>query len=187
MLASTPICARSRRGRCRKTLCAIDIVGTASKSAPGMRKKCSPTRSEKNDEHGMKSSPRKSPMIFGLSKFASGAGECRQSTQGRMSRFRFPRVSPTATAGTALAIDPKMGTSENTAASSAMTGQYFQSDDREADRAYDAVDAADEELLRRTTPESPSSMRAARASKAPAAVFANERPKEIRRCAPAST
>ena len=37
--------------RCRKTLCAIDIVGTAS-SAPGTRKKCSPARSEKMTSTG---------------------------------------------------------------------------------------------------------------------------------------
>ena len=34
-------------------------------------------------------------------------------------------MRPMATAGTALAIDPKMGTSEKTAATSAITGQYL--------------------------------------------------------------
>ncbi len=54
--------------RCRKTLCAIDMVGTAS-SAPGTRKKCSPARSEKMTSTGWIFAA--SPMIFGLSTFAS--------------------------------------------------------------------------------------------------------------------
>src|SRR5262249_25069976 len=54
--------------KCRKSVCRIDMQGTA-KRAPLIWKKCSPTSSEKTTRTGWIFA--ESPMIFGLRKFAS--------------------------------------------------------------------------------------------------------------------
>jgi len=70
-----------------------------------------------------------------------------------------PCVRPMATAGTALAMEPKMGTSEKTAATIAITGQYL-SPMKANPMALRTPLMLQMTSCPRTTPESPRSMRA---------------------------